>query len=122
MAYLESYIRELAGKAKQQYPNLWNLMLALVEEWGYPFQIHSFADCDRAFVESNRCLIDVQMQKLSVEKAAKDIEELSLEDLYFLEKETYKEQFKEILAFVDGQLEFKIANLLYSQCLFPHTE
>lgn len=58
----------------------------LVEKWGYAFEIFTFVDSDRSMIEANRKIIDVQMQKLSIEKAAKDIEGLTLEDLYFLEK------------------------------------
>lgn len=49
-----------------------------MKRWGYVFEVFSFEDCDKSMVEANRKIMDVQMQRLSIEKAASDIEELTL--------------------------------------------
>jgi hypothetical protein len=61
------------------------------------------------------------MERVNLEATSKEIDELTQDDLFFLEQLTYKEQLKDILAFIDAPIEFKTHPLMQARLYFQHT-
>lgn len=51
----------------------------------------------------------------------KEIDEMTIEDLYLVEELNYKEQLTDILAFIDAPIEFKTSFLMQARLYFQHT-